>query len=508
MEGDDEEASAQRPDQPVAPTEPLSQPELPPQFQPPLPGWSPEPPTAPAGYAPPGSYPPSESYPPPPPGGAPRFESRPATNPSDGGAWGAAPGLPPGVLAPPPASHQSSTPASDGTLIEPRPRPRIPGVLAATGGLLVVSSLLIFIGELPDKHPRIPGLLLSLVFLAIGVVGLFIWRDRPTVAVGVAVSALAVVPVLVFTFVDPNRPNIAFGSLSRGKDTLSGILVLSAVAWLVGYFASPGRRSAFYLGASLVAVWLLLLVQIATSALERYTGEANNFNPIGPGFDPGLTGRRQAGRFSSAASSTSTRAGMVSLVVGLVYLIAAWRLDRRGGTRAATPFFATAALVLTIAVLTLVEPWKTEGAAIVAVVLGLTGIWLGTKAGRRFTAWYGGFAVFTGLVALLAKLSHNNNKVAGLLVLLAGLGLAFLANWLTDRPELGDGGSTLPSGDPGGGGSTAWSAPPAAGPGAAAYAPSPAGQPPPPQPAPWPSPPSTSAWAPPQPPPPQPPPSQ
>lgn len=407
------------------------------------------------------------------------------------------------MLAPPPESHRwppattSVTAVIDTNLVEPRPRPRIPSVLAATGGLLIVSSLLIFIGELPDKHPRIPGLLLSLVFLAIGVVALFIWRDRPSIAVGVVVSALAVVPVLVFTFVDPNRPNIAFGSFSRGKGTLSGILALSAVAWMVGYLASPGRRSAFYLGAGLVAIWLFLLVQIATSALERYTGEATNFDPIGPSFDPGLTGRRQANRFSTAASSTSVRVGLVSLVVGLIYLFAAWRLDRRGGTRPATPFFATAAVVLTVAVLTLVEPWKTEGAAFVAVVLGLVGVWLGTRTGRRFTAWYGGFAVFAGLLAMLAKLSHHNNKVAGVLALVAGLGLAFLANWLTDRAKPGDGTPTSGPGDP----APPW-APPAFGDPLAApgYGTAPAWTLPPPspsQPAAWPSPPATTPWAPP-----------
>jgi len=298
----------------------------------------------------------------------------------------------------------------------------------------VLSSLLIFIGELPDKHQRIPGLLLSLAFEAIGVVALFVWRRRPTVALGVVVSALGVLPVLVFTFIDPNRPNIAFGSFSRGKGTLTGILVLAAAAWLAAYLLSPGRRAALYLGVALLAVWLVLLLQLATSALERYTGEATTFSPFEPSMGPGFNSGGRSG-FSSAVSNTSTRAGAVSLVVGLIYLFLARRLDRKGGTRAATPFFAVAAVALTVAVLTLVEPWKTEGAAILGIVLGAVGIWLGTTASRRFTAWYGGFAVFTGTLALLAKVSHHNNKVAGVLVLLAGIGIAFLANWLTDRGE-------------------------------------------------------------------------
>lgn len=308
-------------------------------------------------------------------------------------------------------------------------------MLAAAGGLLVISSLVIFITELPHKHRRVSGLLLSLAFEALGVVALVLWRRRPAVAVGVVVSAIAVLAVLVFAFVDPNRPSVAFKTLGRSKGTLTEILAVSAAVWLVTYLVGPGRRFAFYLGAALTALWLVLLVQIVSSVIgssgRRFPATADSGSGVlGPTIDDSS--------LSPSPSSALTRIGLVSLGVGLVYLVLAWRLDHRGGTRPATPFFAVAAVTLTVAVLTLTSPWKVQGASILAMALGACLIWLGATTGRRFTGWYGGFATFAGTLALLIKLSRHNNKVAGALALVVGLGLAILANWFTGRAEPGD----------------------------------------------------------------------
>lgn len=309
----------------------------------------------------------------------------------------------------------------------PRPWPRLPSILAAVGGLLALGSLAIFLSELPERHPRYPGLLVSLLFVAIGVAALLLLRNRPAATAGVVVSAVALVPLLIFAFIDPKRPEPAFSSLQKGKTTVTLILLLAGLAWVAAYLFGPGRGAAFYLGAALLALWGVLLVQIATPSPSRYRS-STEFDPSsgGSGFDPFAPLR-------SAVKDTATRAGLVSLIVGLLYLVLAARLDRRGDGRPATPLFATAALVLTVGVLALGNQLKVQGASLLGIALGAVTMLLGTRAGRRFTSWYGGLAVAVGFLALLIRVTDGPNKTSGVLVLLVGVGLAVLGDRLTDR---------------------------------------------------------------------------
>ncbi|MDQ6696440.1 MAG: hypothetical protein M3Z46_03160 [Actinomycetota bacterium] len=341
-------------------------------------------------------------------------------------------------LGVPPPSPPPSTQApirSSGGFDEARPAPRLPGVLAAAAGILVVSSSILLISQLPRDNRRLTALLLSLAFEALGLVALHLWRNRPAATAGVVVSAIGVVPALVFAFVDPNRPHRAFSSFDHTKGTLTGILGVSAALWVVAYLFGAGRRFGFYLGAALVALWLVSLLQIATSSLERLFNGSTSFS-FGSGRSSDSS--NSIADRSSIATSTLTRIGIVSLVVGLIYLVLARVADRRGGGRAATPFFATAPVILTVAVLTLINSWKAEGASILAMALGGLLIWLGTTSGRRFTSWFGAYAVSSGTFALIVKLARTHLTVAGLLVLAAGVALALLANWLTGRADPGD----------------------------------------------------------------------
>lgn len=352
-----------------------------------------------------------------------------------------------------------------------RPAPRLDTLLGAGAGLLLLVSLSLFLSELGGDKQRIGGIVIALLFEVIGVALLVLDRDRRSSTAGVTLTAVGVVPLLVYLFVDVRHPGDTIDSAGSFTSTATGILLVAAGLWLAAYFFGPGRRFAFYLGAALLALWLVSVVQILNTSVGR------SFDGFGPTalLSPGITdaggsaGTGQTDSFGNSGSSTfgpddfnsddfnssdqftpnpvlpgenggrltdsggrtndpTNDLGVASLLFGGTYLAAAaWR-DHRRDQRQATALLAVALPILSLGVFQLRGELEPSGAAVLAIVLGTVAAFMGTRAHRRFTSWYGTFAAAVGIVVLVAEAIGDSARASALALLVLGLAAAVAAS--------------------------------------------------------------------------------
>lgn len=380
--------------------------------------------------------------PPPAIGGAGPSGASPWTAPTDGPA--APPETPRG------RSFGTSAP-------EDRPPPGVASLAGAAAGLLLLASLTLFLSELGGDSRRIGGIVLSLLFEALGVGLLLINRSQRSATAGVALTAIGIIPLLVYLFVDVKNPDRTLDSVSSFTSTATAILVLAALLWLAAYAFGPSRRYGFYLGAALLALWLVSVVQIIDTPLSQAfdpfspfgrtsfdTGSSSGgsstfdtFDTIPPGdptfdpttqfpdedFDPSTDG------FTSP-ENPSTKLGIASLIFGGAYLALAVRRDRAGDRRQATVFFAVSIPILTVAVLFLADPLNTTGASLLGIALGGAALWFAVRTGRRFTSWYAMAAIVVAVFALVGNALLESARATGVVLGLVGLVVALLAGRL------------------------------------------------------------------------------
>lgn len=383
---------------------------------------------------------------------------------------------PPAAWPPPP---EADTPS----LVEDRPAPTALSLIGAGAAALLVWSMFLFLGDLSGDSQRTGGLLISLLFQAAGAALMFLARDRRSITAGVGLSAVAVVPLLIYLFVDVRNPDNTFGSAGDITGTATAILVLAALVWLIAHFFGPASRHGLFLGAALIALWLVGVVQVIDGSIDQVTPDVDtSFVPIGDDVeaddpwsddwtdDPWTdeSGSSTGGfgdiswddNSSSQGDDPSTRLGVVSLLFGGGYLLLGAIGDRRGRTRQATPLFAASIPILTLAVPFLGDTLDVEGASMLAIGLGCTAAWLGARATRRFTAWYGTGAAALGVIAFVNSSATDSVRVQAAILLMLGLALAAAAIAF-------EGGSTgrrgpVPGSGPGPADQTpAWPAPPA-----------------------------------------------
>lgn len=105
---------------------------------------------------------------------------------------------------------------------------------------------IVLMSELPESGLRIFGALASAVVIAAGFALLVWWDDRrPARAAGVVLSALGVIPLLVFVFLDPTS------------------------------------SEEIYLGAALLGIWAVLLLQVG---VDDPSGPDQTFDPFAEDF--------------------------------------------------------------------------------------------------------------------------------------------------------------------------------------------------------------------------------
>jgi len=191
---------------------------------------------------------------------------------------------------------------------------------------------------------------------------------------------------------------------------------------------------------------------------SSYSSNSDPFGSTNGTFTFGDLSRR-----SPIGSATTT--GLLSFLIGAAYAIAGTRLDRRGDSRTGTPFFAVASAALPVGIILMGSgSLHAKPAEVLAVLTGVAFLWAGTRGGRRFSSWYGGYGVLAGVSALVADIFRHHPVPAGLVLVALGAATAVAADLLTDRIEGSGGGfgrRLRPFPEPGGPTPTgsAWPAP-------------------------------------------------
>lgn len=396
-----------------------------------------------------------------------------------------------------PSSPTGSTGPTDGrpgpAPEGPRPLPLITSLAGAAGAIFLLVSLGLFLGELTGDGRRMGGVLVCLLFQGLGVGLMMLTRGRASTTAGVGLTALAVIPLVVYLFVDVDNPDNTFNSTSSFTNTATLILLASAGAWLAAYFFGPGRRYGIYLGGALLALWLVAVVQIVDNPIGHVFNPfqaQTTFEPIGNAIGPDdyydddysiyedeyyeddffsdtssnddFFMPSQDGRFEddfdfdyedefgfgdgygygygdpyTSVGDPSTKLGWASLLFGGAYLaLAAWR-DRRGDNRMGTPFVAVSAPILLMAISSLSNDFGDTGTAILAIAIGAAQMFVGTRQGRRFTSWVGLLTSTFGVLGLVQQAVGESAKGSAIVLLILGVGVTLLALALEGGLNLG-----------------------------------------------------------------------
>ena len=318
-----------------------------------------------------------------------------------------------------------------------RPEPRASIAVAGAGCALAVLGVLIVSGDRGssgDDFNQWPGALLSAAVVAAGFFTLTQVRRGP-LATGGAVAALLGVPPLLFflTWDDGGLPPYS----------TEGILIFSTVIWLAAYLWSPGRGRSVFLAAGLIGAWASLL-QLTEKVFDAPYGFFGDFFFFGPtatfdetsgeiGGDPTFGG--DVGDIPQIHMPDWTAVGMLSLFVGIGYLVLTRRVDRRGYRGAGTPVAFATIPPLVVGVVALADELQASGTGLVAMLLGAAVCWHGAGLWRRGTTWIGAAAVAFGAAVFLGDMT-DDATVGGMLYLAAGIALVFAAHaWATGSEE-------------------------------------------------------------------------
>jgi hypothetical protein len=195
---------------------------------------------------------------------------------------------------------------------------------------------------------------------------------------------------------------------------------VATIVWLVMYLAGPGRRHAFYLAAALLGIWGVLLLQIA---IDEGDVGSRSLGVEVQEQDPFETGPADV-----STDDVPTRVAVVSLGLGLVYLLLGYRGDRAGDTRRATALIAVSLAPITVGVIAFADLLDAETTSALGMVTSLLLIAVGAATLRRFTAWYGALTLVISTLALVFSIVDDDLGVAGITLLVLGFGLAFVAD--------------------------------------------------------------------------------
>jgi hypothetical protein len=309
-----------------------------------------------------------------------------------------------------------------GRRAERRPEPRVGVSLAAAGSaMLVVGAIAIGGDQLVDTRggdgSQFPGLLMTLAVIVIGVTLTTSYRHGPLAAAGVAASAAALPPFLVFVTYSKTKP-----------PSFSTILLLSCIGWAAGYFVGPGRGHNFYLGAGLLGLWLWFLE--VTEHLFSFptvflfdVARAASANTI----DPALS---RSSPFESRPSATNV--GIYTLLFAVGYLLVAHLCDRKAKRGFGTPFAFAGILTLIVAISALGDDLHQIGTGIAFTASGLVLAYLGATNGRRATNWAGAVLVFGGITTVVAD-PFDTATAFGFAEIVVAAGVILAAHGITTR---------------------------------------------------------------------------
>jgi hypothetical protein len=310
-----------------------------------------------------------------------------------------------------------------------RAEPRLWISLAGAGCALAVAGVVIISGDAQvgedglSDGSRLPGIVLCLAVAAVGYALLHWFAEAPAATAGVTAIALAVPPFFYF---------LTFDADGAPPWSAEAILALSAVVWLVSYVMGPARGRPLLLGAGLVAVVLLafqFMEQPFSTGFEASFVDESPFTPEEP--FPGEEPFAEDEFTTQGDEPDPTTLGIISLVFGGAYLVAARLLDRRGFAGTATPFVVASLAAIPAGIAFLGDDLEAAGAGAAAIVAGLAVAWLGARSGRRASTVIGAGGVALGIVLITADAMEDSSPMSiGIALLVAGGSVALAAQLL------------------------------------------------------------------------------
>lgn len=342
-----------------------------------------------------------------------------------------------------------------------RAEPRASIAIAGAGCALAVIGVLIVAGDTGVSDGdlnRMPGLVLSAIVVAAGLVTLRATSQGAVATAGAVAAALGVPPLMFFLTWDRS----GFPPYST-----EGILIVSTLAWLGFYAVGPGRGRPFFLGAGLIGLWLTILqlseqvfdapfgfmTMMGGSATARldggggyYEGDLGGSGFGGSGFEGSPFGGSPFDRGSFQAPDITTL-GLLSLGLGLVYLVACRGLDARGRHGIATPFAVATLPTLFAGTVFLADDLEQAGTGLLTLVIGAGLALHGAGGRRRATAWIGGALTALGLATFLADMT-DDATIGGMLFMAGGIALVgaghMIAMAFNEHDEMDDPSPAVP----------------------------------------------------------------
>ena len=122
--------------------------------------------------------------------------------------------------------------------------------------------------------------------------------------------------------------------------------------------------------------------------------------------------------------------GLLSLALGVAFLLIGRGLDRRGHHGTATPFTFAAIPCLAVGVIGLADDLEAAGSGVLLALIGLGLAYNGATIWRRATTWIGGAAMALGLALFLGDMAGDSATTGGMLFIAGGIAMVFLGHLL------------------------------------------------------------------------------
>lgn len=342
-----------------------------------------------------------------------------------------------------------------------RPRPGVPALVGAAGGLVVLAGVFALFEELPDDNLRVGGIALALLALLVGGALMVVERDGALHTAGVALAAGAVAPLAFLLVNDPRQID------DKGDFLVAGLVAV--LLWALLFLLGPARGHGLFLGLALLGMWATAFSQTSLDALflpfaatqsarleapglETPEFEAPQFEPPQftppsipipeltppsvsipqPIFEPPLQGE-SLGRPELVASTQPLVTGssgeppvapaVVSLLFGLLFLAAAVALDGLGLRRLGSAVVAVGIPALWVGVGFLGPRYGATTFGVAAVVAAALLFVVGVAGERRFTSWAAVVGLVFGVTAVVAEAFEESGAGTAVVLFLIGAAL-------------------------------------------------------------------------------------
>jgi hypothetical protein len=314
-----------------------------------------------------------------------------------------------------------------GERVTRRAEPRLGIALAGVGVAMVVVGVVVWGGDAAGgsgdgDSNQVLGSLLSLAVIAAGYLLIVRFRHGPLAAAGVAAAALGVPVLMAFlTFDASSDPGSEL--LFAMPFSVDAIVLLSLAAWLATYVWVPvASGRVFFLALSVFALWLYALEKVEEGAAAYVVTlpYSSIVVSVGSAFD------------EESVTFDPSSLGVMSLVVGIAYYLAAMFLDRRGYRGMAMPFVGAGLAASAVGIVHLASDLEAIGTGLVLIAMGSVLGTYGAMRGRRVTTWAWSGAAGLGVLVILVELFRDTVSGFGVTAIVLGAGVVLIGHLVAD----------------------------------------------------------------------------